>query len=151
MGYILGDEGSANHLGRLWLKRYLSESVPFDLERMFQESYPLTKEEWIYRIYHEPRANTLLASVAPFLSQHKDNQFVQRIISKSFTEYFEYQIKPLTAFLDRDANKLRLVGSIADVFHHEINEIAKSFNVIVEKVIPSPIASLAEYHCTTLE
>ena len=118
---------------------------------MFQESYPLTKEEWIYRIYHEPRANTLLASVAPFLSQHKDNQFVQRIISKSFTEYFEYQVKPLTAFLDRDANKLRLVGSIANVFHHEINEIAKSFNVIVEKVIPSPIASLAEYHCITLE
>lgn len=146
MGYILGDEGSANHLGRIWLKLYLSNRVPKKLERLFQDSCSISKESWIYRIYHEPGANRLLASVAPFLSQNKSHPFIYELVISSLTDYFEQQVRDLAKKLKEDERNISFVGTVAKAFEEEVTLIANKFNIRVEKIIQSPIDKLVDYH-----
>ena len=42
-GYILGDEGSGNHIGRRLLKDYLEERMPRDVSNMFHDAYKKEK------------------------------------------------------------------------------------------------------------
>ena len=67
-GYILGDHGSANHVGRILLNDYLTHRMPQDVRDMFFDTYRLTDAQLIDAVYHQSTPNRFLASLAPFIT-----------------------------------------------------------------------------------
>ena len=70
-GFILGDEGSGNHIGRMLLKDYLEERMPEYISSLFHDTYPMSTNEFIDRIYRQPYANRFLASLASFAFKYQ--------------------------------------------------------------------------------
>jgi len=57
LGYILGDEGSGNHLGRLLIKDYLENKMPASLRKIFDLTYNLNRDIILQKIYKENSPN----------------------------------------------------------------------------------------------
>lgn len=65
-GYILGDNGSANHVGRILLNDYLTQRMPDETRMLFHNRFQMTNDQFIDAVYHRPNPNRFLASLAPF-------------------------------------------------------------------------------------
>ena len=62
LGYLLGDEGSGSHLGRLLLSAGLRDELPKDLLRILK----LDKELILDKLYESSSPNRFLASLVLF-------------------------------------------------------------------------------------
>src|SRR5690606_26363959 len=77
LAYILGDEGSGNHMGKKLLHAYFSKKMPQHLADKFQETYHLTISELNVNVYQKPLANAYLASFSKFVHEHKEEPYFQ--------------------------------------------------------------------------
>jgi N-acetylglucosamine kinase-like BadF-type ATPase len=139
LGYVLGDEGSGTWFGKRLVTRYLYGLMPKDLENDFSESYRLTREEAIRRVYREPGANNWLASFAPFLAHHRDHPWVGATLRAGFTEFFELCVEPI-----RQEKQLpvHFVGSIAHAFRDALRESGAMHGIEVGTILQRPIEGL---------
>ncbi|MBP5536579.1 MAG: ATPase [Bacteroidales bacterium] len=142
LGYILGDEGSGNHIGRMLLKEAMEQRMPKELREEFVESYKLDYPTVIEHLYRTGGANRWLASLAPFAALHKDEPYMKELLERCFEAYFDHQVIPL----ERQArtmqlpmsDRLRLVGSVADAFGELLTAIAKRRGIAVDCIIKAP-------------
>ena len=141
-GFILGDEGSGNHIGKRLLKDYLEERMPEDLRAMFHDDYPYTTAEFIDCIYRRPFPNRFLASLASFAASHKENQYMQEVIHSCFRAYFEQ----MTYFGEHASLPLHVVGGLVSSFEAEIGEAATGSGVRLGVMVQSPIEGLVSFH-----
>ncbi|MDA3954991.1 MAG: ATPase [Bacteroidales bacterium] len=143
LGYVLGDEGGGDYLGKLFITDYLYERLPEDINQAFFEKYKLTNNQIMHNIYKEPHPNRFLASFCEFISEHSKDLILSDMINKSFTDLFVNQI---TKYEDYKNCKIRFVGSIAFYFKNQLKEVAKSFNSNIDLIERAPITRLAQYH-----
>lgn len=141
-GFILGDEGSGNHIGKRLLKDYLEERMPEDLRVMFHDDYPYTTAEFIDCIYRRPFPNRFLASLASFAASHKENQYMQEVIRSCFRAYFEQ----MSYFGEHASLPLHVVGGLVSSFEAEIGEAAAGSGVRLGVMVQSPIEGLVSFH-----
>ena len=141
-GFILGDEGSGNHIGKRLLKDYLEERMPEDLRVMFHDDYPYTTAEFIDCIYRRPFPNRFLASLASFAANHKENQYMQEVIRSCFRAYFEQ----MSYFGEHASLPLHVVGGLVSSFEAEIGEAAAGSGVRLGVMVQSPIEGLVSFH-----
>lgn len=71
-GYILGDYGSANHVGRILLNDYLTQRMPYETRMLFHNRFQMTNDQFIDAVYHRPNPNRFLASLAPFAVENSN-------------------------------------------------------------------------------
>ena len=143
-GYILGDHGSANHVGRRMLQDYLTRKMPRNLISKFHEAYPLTKDEFMEAVYHQPNANRFLASLAPLAVQHIDDDYCFQVIYNSLADWYRYQ---LAALVDRSGcRRLSLVGSYAAHIEPVLCRLAADHGLTLCGVPADPIDGLRRYH-----
>jgi len=140
LGYILGDEGSGNHIGRLLLKSYFENSMPDELRSSMQKHFNMDYCEVIDNIYSKPHPNAYLASFAPFALENNSHPFIRALVQESFAQYFKHQVLPLGNY------PIHLVGSVAYHFKEELLKVADSMGVVVESpILKTPIEGLVEY------
>ena len=143
-GYILGDHGSANHIGRLFLQEYLTGMVAPDVAERFRKEYNLSDEAIIDAVYHSPQPNRFLASVAPFVVSLGRRKHYSQMLRKSFDDWIYYQILP---FLGKaNTHTLNLVGSYAKAMESMIRRFAEETPLEIGTVVADPINGLREYH-----
>lgn len=142
MGYILGDEGSGFALGKALLNSIFKKQLSFNLQENFFETYNLTLDSLIERVYRQPKPAPFVASFTPFLSKNKDNPEIRNLVIEEFDKFFEKNIKPYS-------NKTILVGfvgSIAFNFSDLLIESGAKFGVTISKIISDPISALELYY-----
>ena len=144
-GYILGDEGSANHVGRQLLQDYLSGCMPEEVSDMFHDTYPQTKEEFLEAVYHQPNANRFLASLARFVLEHQDDDYCSMLIEDSLDDWYIYQLEDL--WLKSGCDDLYLVGGFAArIDKMLLDNFAQDHDLVLKEVVGDPIDGLREYH-----
>lgn len=143
LGYILGDEGSAAHLGKELIKAVLNEKLSSGFITNFYEHFNLTKPQIIDSLYCRNNTNLFLASFSEFIFNHKDKEEISKLIESCFFDFFQTHIKPIK---DHKKYGLYLVGSVAFYYQDEIKKIAKNFSMEIGGVIKNPIDRLVEYH-----
>ena len=141
-GYILGDEGSGNHIGRRLLKDYLEERMPTHLRAMFHDSYGMTHSQLLDRLYSQPYPNRFLASLAPFAAQHQADPYISTVLHDCFSSFFDQ----LDYFRDYRDLSLNLVGGIVRTFLPAIQQAAESRGVTLGVLQPDPMQGLVQYH-----
>lgn len=133
-GYILGDEGSGNHIGRRLLKDFLTGRMPAEVSGEMKT----TKEEAMGRIYGGEFPNRYMATFAPVAYRHRETDYGRRLLREVFEAFWREMVCPIA-----DGGEVRLVGSVAAAFEREIRAAAPE-GFCIERVVKSPIDCLIE-------
>ena len=142
-GYILGDRGSANHVGRLLLNDYLTHNMPSDLRVMFHDTYRMSDAQLMDAVYHQPNPNRFLASLAPFAVKHIAEDYCRSVVTKTLDEWFTDAIMPLMRKTDYP---LSVVGSYAKAIEPTLRAVMEGNGLKVSTIVADPIVGLRRFH-----
>ena len=131
LGYLLGDEGSGTHLGKLFITEYLSNKIAPNLAKSFEELYGVSKTSVAEKIYQEPKPQVFFASIPIFLQKHIENEQIKRLIANSFQVFFERQID----YYKEITFPWFFCGSIAYYFQDILKEVAQENSIEIEGII----------------
>ena len=143
LGFLIGDEGSGNALGKHLVRRFFMKKLPQDLHQEFVETYHLTIEDAIKNMYHNPRANAYLAEFNKFVVQRKQHPYFQNMVFDEMKNFFFFFFLPYEE--DREA-EINFIGSIAYYYEDVLRAAAAELNLTVGNIVQKPIESLVEYH-----
>ena len=125
LGFILGDEGGGDYLGKLFITEYLYGNLPQKISDNFYKKYSLSNSELMQKVYKEPYPNRFLASLCEFILDHKEH-------NPKYENYTDYVI--------------RITGSVGFYFQEFIHEVAHGFDSSIDLVEKSPVTRIALYH-----
>ncbi|MDO5524037.1 MAG: ATPase [Bacteroidia bacterium] len=145
LGFILGDEGSGAHLGKLLVGDALKNQLSEGLKEKLLEQYNLSAATIIDKVYRQPFPSRFLASLAPFLLENVDNESIRRIIRKSFSDFFERNVMQY----NYRENSVNFVGSVAFHFAGILREAADEKDIEIGKIEKSPMSGLVKYYVDT--
>jgi N-acetylglucosamine kinase-like BadF-type ATPase len=125
LGFILGDEGSANYLGKILLKSFMQDKLPADLQQKFESKYNLDRPQILERVYRKPLAQQFLSSFFDFFLENRDHKFILELIVSAFESYFKIYMLPMVKL--HPGKEIHFVGVVAGNFQHglEITSITK--------------------------
>ena len=144
LGYILGDEGSANYMGRMLLTDYLTGKMPEDIATLFHEAYPYNYEEWIDRIYNKPNANRFLASLAHFATDHIDLMERENNIWYVVDQWHSARLGDL--IMQTHCCHIDIIGSFAKAIEAGLRKTLTDYGIEVGTVVADPIDGLIGFH-----
>ena len=142
LGYLLGDEGSGNHIGKQLLKDYVRGRMPERLATAFGEEYGLSYGSVIEQLYHRPNANRYLAQFALFAAKYRGDDYVRGVLEGAFEEYMESMMAPIA----EEGQAVMLMGSVAVQFEEEIVAVGARKGHPVTRVMKEPMEGLIHYH-----
>ena len=143
LGWILADEGSGANIGRKFLVDYLREVMPENLRNQFRERYPLSREEFLEKVYQQERPSAFLASFTKFIFQHLKEPYCYQLIYNSFAEFYENNVMMYDNYKNL---KVHFTGSIAFYFSDVLRQVANDKGITVKNILEGPIAGLTLYH-----
>ena len=142
LGWILGDEGSGAVLGRRLVSDALKGELGDALRSSLLERFALSPTDIIDKVYRQPQPNRFLASLVPFLVEHRAEDCIQELIIDSFRSFFRRNVKKY----GRDDLPVNFVGGIASQFSEELLQSAETEGLIVGRIERSPITLMAAFH-----
>ena len=142
LGFILGDEGSAAVLGKLFIGDCLKNQLPATLQEKFFEQSGLTRAEIMDRVYKQPFPNRFLASFSPFIAANLSEPEVRSLVLNSFKAFFKRNVMQY----DYRHYPIRMVGSVAYYYQDVLREAAFEMGIELESIVKSPMEGLINYH-----
>ena len=143
LGWILADEGSGANIGRKFLVDYLRKKMPLPLAEQFQKRFPLTREQFLEKVYQEEKPSAFLASFMKFIFQHLKERYCYELMYNSFAEFYENNVMQ---YPDYKNLKVHFTGSIAFYFSDILRQVANDKGITVKNILEGPIAGLTLYH-----
>ncbi|NPD45026.1 MULTISPECIES: N-acetylglucosamine kinase [unclassified Lentimicrobium] len=143
-GYIMGDEGSGNHIGRMLLKAIFNGKAPKELVMDFNDKYPhLDLSRLLDQLYNLPNPNRFLASFSPFVLSNQDKKFVRALIESSFNQFLDEFVVDLS--MDKSL-PVSFQGSIAWSYKAILKKVLGDRGFKMGNIIKQPIDTLLEFH-----
>lgn len=143
-GYILGDHGSGNHIGRLLLDDYLSGSMPSAMARLFVNEYGLSPTQFMDAVYRQPFPNRFLARIGHFAMLHQDVHYCRNLINKAFCQWLRHDVMPIAR--RSRCRRLSMVGGIAASASALLSLQAERVGLTVSAVQADPMPGLLLFH-----
>ena len=143
LGFILGDEGSGAHIGKLFLNDYFKKAMPKKLKEMAEKEYGLEIAGVLDAVYRGEYPGRYLAKFTKFLHKHCRHSYTQNLIKGSFSEFFE---KNIEAYKNYKSLEVNFVVSVAYHFIDLLKEVASERGIMIQKILEKPIDGLKEYH-----
>lgn len=144
LGFILGDEGSANYLGKILLKNYLEDKLPLDIKEKLVHKYHIDRPLILERIYKKPNAQNYLSSFLDFFLENRNNKFIEQLIDQAFDRYFKTYLLP--TLVKHPNEEIHFVGTVAGNFQDRLRYTAKKYDLNIITIIKEPIYNLLNYY-----
>jgi len=142
--YILGDEGSGCYIGKKLLTDYVRDLMPENVREEFWETYKLTPDEVMDKVYTQPLANRFCASFSKFVYDNNVNlEYSRKIVKTSFVDFFTNLVSKYPNYQDYTFN---CIGSVGYNFRNVLEETAAEFGMTIGRIIRSPIDDLVKFH-----
>lgn len=148
LGYVLGDEASGAHLGKLLVADFLNEALPEIIYMHLQKELKLNREGIIQKIYKESNPNKYLATFAKVYTTYIDTEYIQKQLNTVFNSFIEKYILKL---MPTRKVACSFIGSIAHHFKRELQLSCKTYSLEVDTIIDKPIQALGKYHSAKVE
>ena len=139
-GFIIGDEGSAAALGRLFLADLVKELVPEELVEAFSAFHEADYASVVRNVYKNPAPSRYLGSLAPFILEHRGEAYVDALVDRNFRDLFE---RALTRY---DRLPVGVVGGFGCACRAELERLGAEYGLTFSRFIPSPMEGLVDYH-----
>lgn len=147
LGYILGDEGSGNHIGKLLLQSFFYGKMPKDLALAFSSKYQLSRATFLDQLFNSDMPNQYLASFSLFCGEKIEHLFIQTIIKQAFDRFIQEHVLPFLKKYPKLA--VHFSGSVAYVYQVLLKESLNVYNIPIGNIIKNPFPNLLNYHYTT--
>jgi N-acetylglucosamine kinase-like BadF-type ATPase len=144
LGYILGDEGSNAHMGKLFVADVLKGLAPKDLVKQFYEKFQISENVLIDEVYGGQLPSRALARYAFFLNDYIDNEYVYKLVYDSLMLFFKRNI---VSYNYKDM-PISFVGSTCIMFEDILRRVAKEFGATIGKIERYSMPGLVEYHAS---
>jgi len=142
LGYILGDEGSGSFLGKVLVNGLFKGVLPDELKQAFCNKYDMELPGIIEHVYREPSANRFLASLVPFIVEHRNHPSIHDLLVDAFRQFLVRNV----AIYGHKEMPIHCVGGIAYQFADELSEAAASEGMQMGRIMLRPIQSIVQYH-----
>lgn len=144
LGFILGDEGSANYLGKILLKKYLEDKMPDDLKLKLEEKYNVDRPIVLERVYKKPNVQQYLSSFLDFYIENRTHKFIVQLIDQAFENYFKIYLLPT---IEQHPNEeIHFVGTVAGNFQDRLRSVAQKHDITIISITKEPIYNLLNYY-----
>lgn len=143
LGYIAGDEGSGNYLGKKVLQYYAYKTFDEELRMAFEQLFGDNLAQMLHKLYREPFPNRYLAGFVQLLKEQRGHYMVENIVEDGLNEFFHTHIMKY-----RQSWKLPLyfTGSVAHEFRDVIETLCHQYEIELGSVEKSPMDRLLKYH-----
>lgn len=145
LGYVLGDEGSGNHIGKLLVGNVLKGLMPPEVTDSFHAKFG-SERRIVDRVYNAPYPNRWLASLSPFIWENIGVPEVEAMVVGAFRSFFERNVMQY----HRPDLPVHFVGSVAHVYEPILRRVAGEMGLMVGSILKKPINKLLEYHSDEL-
>jgi len=142
-GYIISDEGSGAHIGKKLMQDFINENLPAELYEKLYKKHTLTREKVVQSVYNKPYPSRFLASFAKFVHENIKEPYCSSLVKKCFSEFI---VNHICRYDDYKELPMGCVGSVGFYFQDILREVANENNVLLGKIIESPIEELVKYH-----
>ena len=142
LGYILGDEGSGSFLGKVLVNGLFKGVLPDELKQVFCNKYDMELPGIIEHVYRQPSANRFLASLVPFIVEHRNHPSIHDLLVDAFRQFLVRNV----AIYGHKEMPIHCVGGIAYQFADELSEAAASEGMQMGRIMLRPIQSIVKYH-----
>ena len=143
LGFFLGDEGSAAHISKNFLRAYFYQQLLPETSQTFSNEYALERTTFLNKLHQSAEPNLEVAQFTPFLSKYIHFPDIQRIVKDSFREFFINQASRYEGFYELP---IAFTGSVAVAFQPILMEVLKEWNAHFYKTVKNPIHELYNYH-----
>lgn len=143
IGYILGDEGSGAYLGKKVIQHFLYNTFDEEIMARFEKQFKTTPIEILETVYKQPLANRYLASFAIFLAENRGHYMIENIIEDGLNDFFFTHIYK---YKESWTYPINFIGSIAFGFKDVLQELCKTYELDLGRVLKTPMKGLIEYH-----
>lgn len=144
LGFILGDEGSSNHLGKKLLTYFLTEKLPLDLRAQLETKHNLDRPAILDRIYKKPLAQQYLSSFFDFFIENRTHSFIQKMVDEAFELYTQLYLLPTIKL--HPGKEIHFVGIVAGHFQDRLRSIAQKHGFEITTITKEPIYNLLNYY-----
>ena len=142
-GFILGDEGGAATLGKLFISDFIKGLVPAEIAEDFKSRFPSDYSSIVASIYKSAGSPSgYLGSLAPFIMEHYGHPYIKELVDDNFKAFFRRCIKQY----DTETYSIGIVGGFGYALQETIRAIASEEGISVSSFVQTPINGLIEYH-----
>lgn len=142
-GFILGDEGSASALGRIFISDLIKGLVPEEIVRAFEGrdlSYPAIVQE----VYHGASPAAYLGGFAPTLLEHYATcDYVHQCVDANFRAFFARSLRPLGAQKGLPVN---VTGGFGCACAPILEALGEAEGIRFGQFLAAPSEALIAYH-----
>lgn len=141
-GFILGDEGGAVSLGKLFISDFIKGLVPSQIAEDFASRYPSDYATIVANVYRSQTPSAYLGGFAPFIMEHYDHPYIKEMVDGNFRSFIRRSLKQY----DTEGCPVGVVGGFAYALKDIFMRIASEEGIAVSRIIKAPIEGLIEYH-----
>lgn len=143
LGYIAGDEGGGNYIGKRILQYYAYGTFDTELRMAFEMKFGNDIREIINTLYHQPNPNRYLASLVVLLKENRGHYMVENIIEDCLNDFFHTSI-----LKHRKTWNLPLYfsGSVAYEFRDVLHNLASQYELEIGDIQRSPMDGMIRYY-----
>ena len=142
-GFILGDEGSAAALGKLFIADFLKGLIPADIAADFATGHECDYSTIIQNVYRsETSPSGYLGSFAPFIMEHYDDPYIHELVNGNFRAFIRRSLKQY----DTERYPVGVVGGFGYALKEIFAKVAEEEGVKISRFIKEPIDGLVTYH-----
>ena len=143
LGYIAGDEGSGNHLGKRVLQYYTYGTFDAEIKLGFEMRYGKDLTAIINKLYSEPYPNRYLATFVSLLKECRGHYMIENIIEDCINDFFQHSILKYRSSWKKP---LYFTGSVAHEFSDVIHSLCDQYELEIGKIEKSPLEGLVKYY-----
>jgi hypothetical protein len=144
LGFILGDEGSSNYLGKQLLKKFIQGKIAKDLHKAFVLKYNLDRPLILEKIYRKPMPEQFLSTFFDFFLEHRTHPGIQEIVDHGFDQYFNTYLHP--TIKEYPEQEIHFVGNVAGHFEERLLAVAEKHGLKITTITKEPIYNLLNYY-----
>lgn len=142
-GYILGDEGGAACLGKMFMADFLKGLVPEPLASEFASRFEVDYLTVVNNVYKSATPSKYLGSFAPFIAGHYGNDaYVTELMEENFRQLI---VRCLMQY-DIKLYPVGVVGGFGYAYRDVLKKVGTEYGIRFSDIIASPIEGLIQYH-----
>ena len=141
-GYVIGDEGSAATLGKLFLTDFIKGIVPETVARDFSEKFDASYEGIVNGVYRSISPSRYLGSLAPFILSHYSHPYIKTMVEGNFQRFID---RSLLRY-DTQRFPVGIVGGFGWACREILNPLCEKAGIRISGFMKNPVEGLCRYH-----